>query len=291
MKYRIVLSAVLIVLILSSGTTIGQAQRTISATQPQQQAAGALRSGATPFNLGDSMVFGVPKESFQTQVLYNVGPTASRSKAVAHNGRQPNEPLTMRQWRQIVFELSMNRLNPTILPDYIAYLTRAHDVRWDHSPRKGEPLLIADVWFEWLADSEKTSTPHAAPALSTNQGRFFGASLLPEVLNSRFVTLLLSSNLIYSNSNDTITGITLSIDSRDSFISMNSSQVIDLGDDGDKTACLIAYHRSGQQSQACFAFALLTASEGVGARLHNWDRISQPKDTPTVRFTEKDSGR
>lgn len=277
-----------------------------SNTHPQDDQPITLSRGFKPFSVEDSIVFGgIPKDIFSTHVLYNVGPTFSRAKALVHDGLQFNEPVKMREWRQIIFELSMNKLNAAVLPDYIAYLTKARGHRWDKASVNGEPILIADVDFEWLADALETNpelarqpdgsyTLHGTSrSLTTNKNTFFSASLLSDTLHSRLVTFVLNEELLYSNRDDRIVSVDLLIDNNRLSIPMNGSRVVDLGDqEGDRTVYLTAHRRSGQQSKACYKFVLLKANgKWVNNKLNSGKLSFAEEQLPTITFTQKDNQR
>jgi len=289
-----------------SSTPLPKISPRTAETRSQDDPPIAVRIGPKPFDVQEPMVFGgVPKTIFPTQILYNVGPTFSREKAITHDGEQFSDPMNTRQWRQIIFELSRNKLNPKVLPNYVDYLTKARDFRWDKAHENTEPILIADVGFEWIAGNLDDSPElqrqadgfyklqQAARTMTTNKGRFFGASLLPDKLHSRLVTFVLSDKLVYSNLNDAILGVSLSIENNTFSVPMNGSLVVDLGEkEGDKTVYVTAHHRSGQQSKTCFRFALERVNgKWVNTKTENGKSIFEVKQLPTIRFTQKDNQR
>jgi hypothetical protein len=267
---------------------------------------GVFSTGPKPFAPEDSAVFGgIPKEIFPTRVLYNVGPTFLREAAITNDGTQFHAPLNRRQWRQVVFELGRSKLYPDVLPDYMAFLTRARDFRWDHSFENGEPILIANVRFEWLADDldhnpelEKKAEyvyklREGVGSLTTSKGQFFAASLVPQTLCYPLVTFFLNEDFVYSNTGDRVIGVDVEIEKTSFSVPMGTSRVVDLGDrEGIRTVHLTAHYSSGRQSKCCFDLLLQKANGAwLNTKEVGGEKTFSFKRAASVHYTREDDHR
>ena len=110
-------------------------------------------TGVPPFNINDSFLFGgVPEAIFSTGILSHpwIGPTGLRNNTLPYDGNDFNSlPLTMRRFRDRIYQLERCKLDTTILPEYMKYIDGCQMYCWDRVHTNTLLFFIADIAFEW----------------------------------------------------------------------------------------------------------------------------------------------
>ena len=232
------------------------------------------------FHLDSATVLGhVPKAVFSSGVLYDrlVGPAGLLQRAAKlHATADAPGRVTMREFREFVFQLSKARLRAVVLPEYSEYLQACEDFCWAKEPSNPLLLMVADVEYDHFPDGVGSSTrlvgdscqgyrlAQGAPGAPAARGRLFAASFQTPTTCSRLVTVYAATPGVFTNRSDSIVSHEVRLGGVELTLVVDGSAVVDLGEsEGVRDVQVTSRHRSGAVSRAAFSLELRRTTEGA----------------------------
>jgi len=180
-------------------------------------------------------------------------------------------------------------------------MTDVKEHQWEYALDNRQPILICDVDFEWLPgdlsknpeldinEDNEYILKREDGYLTTKKHRFFSASLVNSVINSRLITLSFYEKFVFSNRLDSIRSLSLSYYDKKYFIPVNEKIIVDLGEsEGDHTIQVNAKHESGLISRSVIKFKLQRLANGQWSnyKIENGEPVFAIKSMPTKIFVK-----